>query len=444
MRIHLQQPTEFSGFSLGDASKAKDQAINVGHLSYCTNIHPGSDWSSVFGHLRRSIPKIKNSLSPTNAFGIGLRLSASAATTLANNVEQQQAFSDWLQELDAYVYTLNGFPFETFHGTRVKEKVYEPDWTTVQRLDYSKTLAVLLLSWLPKEEKIGSISTVPIGFKASILKNKTHNLELAVKNLLSYAQFAYELEQQHNKLMALALEPEPGCWLESLSDVQDFFEMYLFSASSIRAFAHKVSIPLGEAESWLRSCIGVCLDTCHASVMYEAPIDHFKTLKKNGIAIPKIQITAALEFDVGPDTISYLSKNFNDDCYLHQTNFMLNDHSVLKAIDIPEALDLFQQYHHHPRPLNHSSSSVQTLQSGRTHFHVPVFVDQVKPFKTTQQDVIDLLNDFEVYQYCPHFEVETYTFNVLPNVLQLSNVEDSIIRELVWVREQMTNYVKWV
>ena len=48
-------------------------------LTYCTNIHPGEDWSSVEATLRDAGPNLKARLSPDKPFGLGLRLSALAA-----------------------------------------------------------------------------------------------------------------------------------------------------------------------------------------------------------------------------------------------------------------------------------------------------------------------------------------------------------------------------
>lgn len=49
------------------------------HLSYCTNIHPGSDWESTFKSLKTYVPGIKKEVSPNAAFGLGLRLSNTAS-----------------------------------------------------------------------------------------------------------------------------------------------------------------------------------------------------------------------------------------------------------------------------------------------------------------------------------------------------------------------------
>ncbi|HSV13648.1 MAG TPA: hypothetical protein VLI90_05275, partial [Tepidisphaeraceae bacterium] len=52
------------------------------HLTYCTNIHAADGWTAVFENVRQFAPALKDRLSPTAPFGIGLRLSARDAREL--------------------------------------------------------------------------------------------------------------------------------------------------------------------------------------------------------------------------------------------------------------------------------------------------------------------------------------------------------------------------
>ena len=53
-------------------------------------------------------------------------------------------------EQNLYVFTINGFPYGCFHGARVKENVYVPDWRTPERRDYTNLLADILADLLPR------------------------------------------------------------------------------------------------------------------------------------------------------------------------------------------------------------------------------------------------------------------------------------------------------
>ncbi len=108
-----------------------------GHLTYCTNIHAGESWTDHFSALKEHFPAIKAALSPMEPMGIGLRLSNIASLELSAK-EHLSKFKEWLNEQDAYVFTMNGFPYGGFHNTVVKDQVHAPDWTTADRLDYTK------------------------------------------------------------------------------------------------------------------------------------------------------------------------------------------------------------------------------------------------------------------------------------------------------------------
>ncbi len=138
------------------------------HLTYCTNIHPGETWAEVRANLERHVRAVKASVAPAQPFGVGLRLSAAAAATLAQPGELD-AFREFLRDSGLYVFTINGFPYGPFHGTRVKEDVYLPDWLDEARLEYTDRLAELLAALLPDEPGLeGTVSTVPGAYKARV------------------------------------------------------------------------------------------------------------------------------------------------------------------------------------------------------------------------------------------------------------------------------------
>ena len=132
------------------------------HLAYCTNIHRGESWAQTFESLQKYVLAVRDRLGTKAPYAIGLRLGADAArelsepTTLAN-------FRRWLDAEQCYVFTVNGFPYGRFHGTRVKEQVYAPDWTTPERVAYTNLLFDLLGEIVP-DGVAGSVSTVPVSF----------------------------------------------------------------------------------------------------------------------------------------------------------------------------------------------------------------------------------------------------------------------------------------
>lgn len=388
------------------------------HLSYCTNIHAGESWSEVDYALKQHLPVVKANVSPDREMGVGLRLSALAARQLSENPEQLQTFKDWLQQQDLYLYTINGFPYGTFHGQSVKEEVYQPDWAMPERLEYSRQLARILGALLT-EGRHGSISTVPVGFKPEF--ENLQRLNDAVDNLLKLVAFLAELEHDGQKLVQFALEPEPGCYLETTRDTVLFFQQRLLTDDAVEQLA--LYLPPGLKPkanmSLIKRHLGVCLDTCHAAVMFESPLAMNNALIEAGISVHKIQLTAALNVARLTTAARERLRRFADDVYLHQTSIRAGDGNRF-YLDLEPAL-------------NEAEDGVEL----RSHFHVPVFAESLGELGTTQKDLRELLADFRRKPGCPHLEVETYTFDVLPAELKQGSVADNISRELNWVKEQL-------
>lgn len=393
------------------------------HLSYCTNIHAGESWHEVDRALRRCLPAVKAAVSPNGAMGAGLRLSALAARQLTEIPGQLQAFKDWLRQQDLYVYTINGFPYGAFHGETVKEKVYQPDWSLPERLEYSRQLACILSALLP-ERQHGSISTVPVGFKPDF--RNPQRLDAAVDNLLRFAAFLYELQHDSGPLIQLALEPEPGCYLETTGDTLAFFRERLFDGGAIARLASylRPELKSNASLSLIKRHLGVCLDTCHAAVMFESPRAMNRTLLDAGIPVHKIQLTAALNIARLTPAIRERLTGFADDVYLHQT-----------CIRTDGASPGGNRFYPDLKPALDQAEDNAEL---RSHFHVPVFAERMGELGTTQHELSEFLAEYRRAPDCPHLEVETYTFDLLPAELKCGSVIDNISRELNWVKEQLT------
>src|SRR5262245_35488476 len=229
-------------------------------LSYCTNIHPGESWADTLASLRRHLPRVKAAVAPGKPFGVGLRLSAQAASDLAGP-DQLAAFQDFLAAEDLFVFTLNGFPYGAFHGTRVKEDVYQPDWRSQERLTYSNTLADILAALLP-EGGFGSISTVPGTFKPLGRGAEA----LMADMMLRHVAHLVRLLEATGRTIALAPEPEPCCFLETIEESVRFFQDHLYSRASAGRLAELAGMTLSGAEDPLRRHLGLCYDVCHAAV----------------------------------------------------------------------------------------------------------------------------------------------------------------------------------
>ncbi|MBI4844429.1 MAG: metabolite traffic protein EboE [Nitrospirae bacterium] len=360
-------------------------------ITYCTNIHSGEGWDETFQNLREHLPKVKYAVSPNHLFPIGLRLSNRASLEIDKNISMR--FHEWCLERGFFVPTINAFPFGSFHSSAVKEKVFMPDWRFAERVEYTKRAAALLDAWLPSG-MTGSISTVPVGFKGHITKD---DYALIRQNLIKVLEHLDRLKQGSGKEIILSLEPEPGCALEATADVISFFDKMKFSKE-------------------IKGGIGVCFDCSHHAVEFEDPVESLSMLSNAGIKIGKVQVSSALSLN---NNQSEILERFSEPCYLHQVVIRRRDGVLLRYNDIPDALRL------------HGKDEDNEW---RVHFHLPVFIDKTDSYGTTREfteRALSFLNKNIL------FEVETYTWGVLPMELRAGSVIDSIIREIQWVRSKL-------
>ncbi len=386
------------------------------HLTYCSNIHPGESWAEVRANVERYFPVVRDRVAPEALFGIGLRLSARAARELSSG-DALAEFREFLARKKLYVFTINGFPYGTFHGTRVKEEVYLPDWRDEERLRYTDELAELLVQLLPDGVE-GSISTVPGAFKPAMQGGA--DIERIAANMVRHVAKLVEIKRRSGRHIALAIEPEPHCFLETIDESVHFFQNHLFSADAARRLGELTGLDRQGAAAALRDHIGLCLDLCHAAVEFEEPAGCIRDLQDAGIRVTKLQISAGLRLpELTPDAVTAL-KQFDDPVYLHQV-VEEGPAGIRRYADLPEAL-----------------ATVTGKADGRewrVHCHVPIFMDNLGAFSSTRSFISDVLGIHRQHPVSAHLEVETYTWNVLPEHLRAGGMELAIARELNWVKE---------
>jgi sugar phosphate isomerase/epimerase len=387
------------------------------HLTYCTNIHPGESWADVRRNLESQLLRVKALVAPDRSFGVGLRLSAEAARSLGDPAMLDELRS-FLSSNDLYVFTINGFPYGPFHGTRVKEDVYRPDWLEEERLRYTDGLARILAALLPAGLE-GSVSTVPGCFKPRAAERGSS--AAMADRLIRHASGLVSLERDTGKRVALALEPEPFCVLETVVETIAFFEAYLFDRVAVARLASLTGLGEPAAEAALRRHLGVCFDACHAAVEFEEPKAAVSALRAAGIAIHKIQVSAGLRV-VPPSAANRAAlRPFAEDVYLHQV--VARQGAVLRRYaDLAPAL---------------ADPAAATDDEWRIHFHVPLFREELGPFRNTQTFLRELLALQAHEGITSHLEVETYTWQVLPPEYRGADVAEDVAREISWTLEAL-------
>lgn len=398
---------------------------NGRHLTYCTNIHPGESWTEIFHNLKKYIPGIKQEVSPDAPFGIGLRLSDKASRSLLEEGNLPD-FKNWLDKNNCYVFTLNGFPFGSFHHQAIKDRVHQPDWTTKERLDYTLRLFKILAALLPDGIE-GGISTSPLSYKywPAIRENKNEVLEKATLHMVKIAEKLYKIHRRNGQILHLDIEPEPDGLLENTQEVIHWYKEWLIPRGAAY-LKQRLNLSHEESETCLKNHIRLCYDVCHFAIVYEKPKEIFHQLKLEGIKIGKIQISAALKTRLPKEIeqrkwVMDALAPFVESTYLHQVVERNSAGQLTHFPDLPQAL----------AKLNNPAA-----REWRTHFHVPVFLNNYGQLESTQEDILEVLEYLKKEKVSDHLEVETYTWEVLPADIQLE-ITDSIVRELQWVQKNL-------
>ena len=396
------------------------------HLSYCSNIHAGETWDATFQNLKIYIPEVKSRLGYKGKFGIGLRLSKEASVVL-ERPERLQEFRDWLKQTNSYVFTLNCFPYGGFHRTKVKEQVHAPDWTTEARLAYTLRCFRILAQLLPEGVE-GGISTSPLSYRHWFVSDleKNEAFEKATTHLIAVVVELVRLQQETGKFLHLDIEPEPDGLLENSEELIRYFKEWLIPMGKT-SLAKQLGITAKAAEQLIKAHLQVCYDVCHFAIGYEKPKEAFKKLKQAGIGIGKIQLSAALKLLIPESPFERFSigkrlGEFADTTYLHQVVGRTKEEGLISYPDLPQALAQL--------------GNTQDLE-WRVHFHVPIFLANYGTFQATQEDIVEVLKLVNANpSITNHLEVETYTWEVLPQDTHLT-LGDAISRELAWVKEQL-------
>lgn len=371
-----------------------------GHLAYCTNIHPAETWQDTFTAISTHAMAVRDATVPAGEpFAIGLRLSARAADELLEGTRLDD-FKRWLERENAYVFTINGFPYGDFHGTRVKENVFKPDWTDPARLDYTRKLFTILAAILP-EGVDGSVSTLP-GSHKTFGADET----AIFANLEALAVFLDELSARTNRDFHLGLEPEPLGHFENTEETLAFFgRMKAASPDPARLLRR----------------LGINYDSCHFALEYDDPRASLDALTAAGLRISKIHLSAALALDPREPAAVRRIEGFDEPVYFHQVIARGEDGALTRFLDLPDAL-----------------ASLKTCEGSyaeewRVHFHIPLDAEPQPPLRSTRDHAREVLAwSREHPDACRHYEIETYTWGVLPAELHRPVVEQ-IAAEYRWV-----------
>ncbi|HEX5406471.1 MAG TPA: metabolite traffic protein EboE [Pseudonocardiaceae bacterium] len=397
-----------------------DLGNGLGHLSYSTLVHPGDNWTEMRTSLSTYVPEVKRRFCPDSSFGVSLRLSGASAAELAADQGERAKLREFLAAEDLYVYTVNAFPQGSFKGRSVMADVYEPDWSTDERVRYTMNVADVLAD-ITDDGVQPTIQTMPLAYRPKV--TSAAYVDLFTRNVLRVVAHLVDLERRTGRRVKLAIEPEPFCYLETIAETARYFQDRLYSRSGADTLAELSGLPLSEAFGALRRHVGVVFDICHQAVEFDDIPASLELLASAGVPVFKLQEAAALWVPEVNDDIVRELERFTETIYLSQTS-ELRDGKVTRHLNLIDAINAWRQ-------------EPGGTREWRTHFHVPVFLDDLGPFRTTRFAIEQALAAHRAHHQSTHLEIETYTWDVLPEHLKTGDITDYVVRELEWVRGQL-------
>ncbi|MGV9811909.1 metabolite traffic protein EboE [Streptomyces cellulosae] len=371
------------------------------HLAYCTNVHPAETLDGVLAQLRDHCEPVRRRLG-RDRLGIGLWLAKDAARALVTDPAALRNLRCELERRGLEVVTLNGFPYEGFGAEEVKYRVYKPDWADPERLEHTAALARLLAGLLPDDVTEGSISTLPLAWRTAYDDERAETARTALRTL---AERLDALEELTGRSVRVALEPEPGCVVETTRD----------AIAPLTAVGH--------------DRIGICVDTCHLATSFEDPGTALDDLARAGVPVVKSQLSAALHAEQPhlPEVREALAA-FAEPRFLHQTRTRTAA-GLRGTDDLDEAL---------------TGDALPDAGPWRSHFHVPLHAAPAAPLTSTLPVLTSVLTRLVggPHPLTRHLEVETYTWQALPPELRprgRAQLADGIAAELTLARDLLTD-----
>jgi hypothetical protein len=113
---------------------------------------------------------------------------------------------------------------------------------------------------------------------------------------------------------------------------------------------------------------------------------------------------------------------YNDGVYLHQS-IVRRDDNLSRHVDLPDAVTAFGEGHANGE--------------WRIHCHVPVFLADLGEISSTRGDLVATLAALRQRTRSSHLEVETYTWDVLPDNVRTGSKSADIAREIAFCRQEL-------
>lgn len=359
-------------------------------LALCGNVFPADTPAAVCAALRGPVRELTGRLRDGGwiaDIGFGLYLPQRVACDFRRDQARVAKLRSAIADSGATVWTANAFPFGGFHDRLVKERAFLPDWRDPERLQYTLTVAELLVELAPAAGTM-SVSTCPLGYGPDARRSRR-----SLEHLRRVEEGFAELEQRSGVRVILAIEPEPDGGFERIGELASWIAEQLPDAKHI----------------------GVCWDLCHSAVVGESAEDVLAALAETKVPVGKVQVSAAMAAPGPLDAeLAAQLQGYTSDPYLHQVRARFADGRAAAYSDLPRLL---------------AQDPLPEIEDLRVHCHVPIHTLELEPplEPTPWRAALQAARNAGIGD----FEVETYTLRVLPSELRRGGMVGTMVEEML-------------
>ena len=365
--------------------------VMTGHLAYCTNIHRGETWRETFDSLKTHTLAVRDRVCPRAPVRHRPALEPSGRRRI---IRSENTFG--ISTLARKKFLLR------FHHQRISLRPVSRrarqgaglSCPTGLRRSGWLTPICFLICWRNCCPPASKAASAPCPARSRNSSRPANRKKSSAKTSGAASNTSRASVKNPNANCISDSNLNRLCLLENSAETIQFFEQ-------LRA-EHKNDPRLDEF-------LGVNYDCCHFAVEFEEPLATLNSLHDSRHQNQQNPFEFRAQSPAHPGGARRELQKFADKVYLHQVVARDANGRLKFFRDLPDAL------------ADNSKLKIKNskLPEWRIHFHVPLHAPAAPPFENTNDHLLGMLDWLaENPKLCPHLEMETYTWEVLPPELK--------------------------
>lgn len=378
-------------------------------------IQPVTSFADIQATVRESLAPINLELGNVSPVGVSLRLSQAALHDAALTGPNLKAL------LGEYNLELAGVSAVSISGG-AKDDVHRPDWRTEERLAFMFGATNLIADVAKPTGPAIGITTNALSSRNWLDIDFPGNWAALTLNVVRMVQHLATIREKTGFTMHMDLEVEPGSVLRDIEDVVRFWNDWLLTRGAAM-LSDRMQVTDGTAADAINRHLRLALDTAHAAVVRDDAAASLDRLAQSGIAIGRLQVSAALEVTIPTDAMS------QQDTLAHLNG--LRSDKLLQQVVASRDGEIVRRYDDLPEVIDADSAG----EIWRIHTHAPVLADRFGVWRSTRDDAAAWIREIAGRGIdVDMIELRSANWDVVP-ADDRGEIVEMVAREANWVRE---------